>query len=319
MRTLVRRTFIVLGKTSMATSVESLDDRIGRLAREKEIAWENFKKADGTEASAQWKQYKSISAAYQEALHEMSAEALRVFNDIRQQHEQERILAEEQATRYDRPANGLVGWMSRWLGPLPANAKKVDLSSQALAALPSYRLMGFILMCLAVALIVSLAFLAPWLVISPAELMYRPYVSLLGPSLGLVATALSSIWLMVILSNGYRFPRYGNGGFIDQAAASEEQWFRMGAESWTIRQRVASCITFGFMHIINVIYPITSLLVISLLGAVLMAVYLREYKRSGDVERAVQVTTKLHAAYNRFAFVYTGTLILIVVLSSFYF
>lgn len=281
---------------------ESLDERIERLKREKDEAFKATM-SDLFDSDAM-ERFFALSNEYIQALDSKSAELDRSFREAKRRLEEERVIRAEQDALYERPDKGISGFFSRWLGPLPAKARKVDLSDDSLASLPNYRLMGLAMVCAAIGLIITLALTVPWLVVSPAIMLYRLFVPTFGIYGGVALTVISTIVLMSFASHGYAIPSYEKGSLLDKAAASEEQWFRMGAESWSFGQRIVSCVSFGFMHIINIIYPITNLMVLSLMGAVLMAVYLKEYRRSNNTERAVLAATKLHAAYNRFAIAY---------------
>ena len=211
-------------------------------------------------------------------------------------HEQER-------EGFIRPRQGLLGWLSRPLGPLPKDARKVHPTSETLDDLPQYRLPALLLFVCVASMLISVALLAPWLVVSPTSVIAAVLVPMLGTGLGWTMTILITFMLMSYFARGNKLPQY-QGRLIDKAAMYEEQWFRMGAESWSLRQRVTSCALFGLVHVSNVFYPVTSLFVLMFAGVALMATYLREYKRSGSTERALLASTKLHAAYNRYAFAY---------------
>lgn len=82
-------------------------------------------------------------------------------------------------------------------------------------------------------------------------------------------------------------------------AIEEERRFREGAEHWTWRQRLTSCVVFGGMHITNIIVPMMSLALLAVGGAALMARYLRTFRKTGSREAAVRSSVQLHYAYNR--------------------
>lgn len=206
--------------------------------------------------------------------------------------------------RFRRPDKGIHGLLSRPMGALQPNARLVDLSSPKFDDLPDYKLAGFLLVTVIVGMLVALAFFAPLLAISPMLLIGKAIVPLLGNGIGGFMTLILTIRLAVFFARENPTPTYYGGRPLDQAAAYEEQWFRMGSESWSLRQRAYSCLAFGFAHVTNMYYPLVSLLILPFAGAALMALYLKEYRRSGDRERAVLAATKLHAAYNRFAMLY---------------
>lgn len=90
-------------------------------------------------------------------------------------------------------------------------------------------------------------------------------------------------------------------GFFSKAAVFEEQAFREGAESWSWRQRATSCLVFGAIHMLNLIYPIATILPLALGGALFMVVYLRTYKRTHFRRSAVLASAIVHRVYNRIA------------------
>jgi hypothetical protein len=206
-------------------------------------------------------------------------------------------------TAFPRPTRGFAGLLSKPLGPLPKYSRIVHPFPEDLKKVRSYRTAGIFLMIGAIVSLISLNMFVPWLSVSPAVLIGDIMTGWLGPTAGSFATCCAIIVLMIFLSAGMSMPRY-YGKFWDRAAMFEEQWFRMGAEAWTPRQRVYSCVAFGFMHVTNIVYPLSSLIVLSLVGGVFMAVYLKEYRESGNEEHAVLASAKLHATYNRFAVCY---------------
>lgn len=94
--------------------------------------------------------------------------------------------------------------------------------------------------------------------------------------------------------------RFIEGLFL-RGALREEQWFRSGSEAWTVRQRMTSCMVFGWIHIRNLIYPVVTLISLCYAGGAMVYVYQREFKRSNDITRATLAATKLHARYNVYA------------------
>ena len=90
-------------------------------------------------------------------------------------------------------------------------------------------------------------------------------------------------------------------GVLTYAAVIEEQWFREGAENWSFKQRVLSCLGFALLHLENLIYPLATLLPLGVMGAVFMVVYLRAYRKTGNRASAVLRSSKLHRLYNRVA------------------
>lgn len=217
-----------------------------------------------------------------------------------------RCLRRERAlerSRFTRPSNKFIDPFNRMLGPLPEGLNTYQPTKKNLRKVRSYRLLGCVLLIAAIVLLISLSALVPWLAISPATLITSALASFIDPALANILVLPVCIALIILLTRGMNRPRYEGKG-LDGAAMWEEQWFRTGAESWTARQRLCSCVAFGAVHAMNIVYPLASLIVVGLLGGVLMLVYLREYKKSGSRRRATFASAKLHATYNRFAFLY---------------
>ena len=81
-------------------------------------------------------------------------------------------------------------------------------------------------------------------------------------------------------------------------AFREEEMFRLGAESWSGRQRVAKAAQFGLVHALIGI-PIGVALALGVGGGYFQWVYLRAYRRTGgDRRAAIYESTRAHTAYN---------------------
>lgn len=109
-----------------------------------------------------------------------------------------------------------------------------------------------------------------------------------------------SLYLFLIYRMMTRKSTGGGAGWPGSLgpAVSEELWFRAGCERWTWGQRVYSCVTFGFLHLTNLVIPLSIALVLTCGGAVFMWVYLREYKRTQCVTVATLASSRFHAMYN---------------------
>lgn len=215
-----------------------------------------------------------------------------------------------------RPETGFAGLLSRWLGPVPPCMVQLDADSQQLAGAPSYRKAGFGLFALAVVCLVVLSFAVPWLAVSPAVYLYQMYTSFVPSWAAIGATILTGAVFMRYATSGITGYAGRKSKFFDRAAMYEEQWFRSGAESWSQGQRIYSCVAFGAVHIVNFIYPLTSLIVVAAVGGVFMCTYLREYRRSENYQRATVAAAKLHAAYNRFAVAYMAVALCVLLAAS---
>jgi hypothetical protein len=88
-------------------------------------------------------------------------------------------------------------------------------------------------------------------------------------------------------------------GKLNRAAVREEQWFREGAERWSRLERLRSAFAFGFVHQGNWIYPIATILPLTLAGLVFNHAYLHNYKRTHSRQEAVLASALVHRVYNR--------------------
>ena len=88
-------------------------------------------------------------------------------------------------------------------------------------------------------------------------------------------------------------------GRLNQAAVREEQWFREGAEQWSRFGRLRSAFAFGFVHQANLIYPIATILPLTLAGLIYNHIYLHNYKRTQSSEEAVLASALFHRVYNK--------------------
>lgn len=80
-------------------------------------------------------------------------------------------------------------------------------------------------------------------------------------------------------------------------AQAEERMFRLGAEGWSPRKRVAKAVQFGLAHAIIGI-PLGVALALSIGGGYFMWSYLRCYRATGRPALAMMESTRAHAAYN---------------------
>ena len=227
---------------------------------------------------------------------------------------------EYQLRGYTRPSGWLASSVNKGLGPLPSRSLVVEPSAEALGTVKSYRALALLTTTIAVIALVGLTYWLPWMSVSPYTALYHLALWSTGSRVVAgIAAVLLSLMAVKWLSGSIRMGRSASSGtFWDNAAMWEEHWFRTGAEAWNWRQRTYSCLAFGFIHIMNIIYPIASILVVGVvMGGMAMTVYLAEYRRSEDPERATLASAKFHATYNRFAITYMVVALGVVALSSF--
>jgi len=90
-------------------------------------------------------------------------------------------------------------------------------------------------------------------------------------------------------------------GFLNRAAVIEEQWFREGSQDWSFGQRLRSCVAFGVIHMTNLIYPLATIVPLTLGGGLFMAVYLHTFRKTRFRRAAVLNAAVWHRVYNRMA------------------
>lgn len=194
-------------------------------------------------------------------------------------------------------------------GDLRPRFKKVDY----LWALPM--LVGFI------ALVQVQIHYVPWLKYSVIS-GYFAFCEWLGLT-GVLATV--SFFVLIILwsRRGRRRPGRTQTphtyGLLNQAALYEEQVWRENAHRWNFGQRLISCVTFGAIHMVNLFYPLATILPLSIAGGVFMFIYLRSYRRyrlEGRVHARRDATFRAaiaHRLYNRCALAAVAIVIVLVV------
>lgn len=108
-------------------------------------------------------------------------------------------------------------------------------------------------------------------------------------------------------------------GLFNQAALYEEQVWREGSHRWGFGQRLVSCFTFGAIHMVNLIYPLASILPLTVAGGVFMFIYLRTYKQyrlQGRVHARRDATLRAavaHRLYNRCALALMAVFIIVLI------
>ena len=210
---------------------------------------------------------------------------------------------------YQRPNGRVSRLFNRVLAPHPVMPVYEYEKSHDV---PKYFFGPLLTVIAVIAAVIAISVFIPELVVSPMSLFFSGIDLLIpGDSTSSETTTEGSSavdWfffalyglVLVLAGLAIRF-RQGFVKFINAAALHEEQWFRAGAENWTTRQRVFSSVSFGFLHIVNLIYPLSVLIVLCAAGGVFMAVYLRQYRRTGSTEAATRAAGKFHAMYNLFA------------------
>lgn len=283
-----------MGITEIEAQLASLDEEHAKLWKSEIELWEEeFKLAYDDPARAGFAEQRSAITTRIDEIHSERGVLYAERHDA----------FKFEQKRFERPSRGFAGLLSRGLGPLPESAKLIHPTKKNLGKVRSFRWLAFGLMLIAISSLVALTILVPWMRTSPATLLVALFTMLLGDTVGPFVGLAASVGLMVFFPSGITRKFY-RGKFLNNAAMFEEQWFRMGAEKWTVSQRVYSCAAFGVVHLVNIIYPVASIIVVGLVGGVFMLVYLRFFKKTGSTKLAALASAKLHASYNRFAFLY---------------
>jgi hypothetical protein len=199
----------------------------------------------------------------------------------------------EYRSPYRRP-DGLVSGCTSWLlPPLPEGLRAYKVTDEIIDIMPRFRGLPLVLTAGVACIFVAATFYLPWLLVSPVvtatEHMGVPASRWSGTVSNIVATATIVVVTLALLNR--RFTRR----MIYDKVMYEEQRFRSGAEHWTVWQRAMSCVVFGMSNILNLIFPLVTIVVLTGLGVVLVQVYLREYQRSGNTYRAALASVRFHA------------------------
>jgi hypothetical protein len=80
-------------------------------------------------------------------------------------------------------------------------------------------------------------------------------------------------------------------------AFREEELFRLGAEGWSTRRRIAKAARFGLVHAIIGI-PIGVALALGIGGGYFQAAYLRGFRVAGSRQGGLMESARAHTAYN---------------------
>lgn len=198
-----------------------------------------------------------------------------------------------EVTRFQRPTKRLMGFFNKGLGPLPddmPDLRKVD--DIEWDSVTRYRR---IILILTVAMVASTV-LVIWHAYDWTHYsVITGAVALLGLS-DLVASIVMLVFFMLYFIMLSRVVT--TTARLQRAALAEEMWFRSGCESWSWPRRLYSCVLFGLVHLYNLVVPIAAVFALTLGGAVMMAVYLREYRKTRSSTRATLVSSLFHRDYN---------------------
>lgn len=201
-------------------------------------------------------------------------------------------LAAPRVVPYRRPSGGrFLTMLNRPLGP-PAEIETIRYSREEFREIPSHPVLVGLAVAVMIGSVVALLTAFPVAAVSPTSLV-------LGSELnGIVVFVLMTA---LVVFGVVQICRFGLRTVIDwffRAALLEEQWFRSGAENWSWPRRLYSCVAFGAVHLLNLIYAIANLVGVTVVGAILLAVYLQRVRGGGDPRAATIEAAKVHAHYN---------------------
>lgn len=207
--------------------------------------------------------------------------------------------AEYERTKYMRPTGRLANPLSKWLGPLPERQLVIQPTDEAMQEVPAYRLQAGVLVMVLIALVSGLVWLSTWTLASPVLVVLNGFYELLGDAMAAsFATGFLFLGFMAYCMTKTENSPY-KGGVANTMAMADALWFRTGAESWSRSQRIRAVLGFTFKQWYGLVLTLPSLLVFGVLGTVLMWVYLREYRRTGDTRLATLASAKFHATCYR--------------------
>lgn len=198
-----------------------------------------------------------------------------------------------EVTRFQRPTKRLMGFFNKGLGPLPDDMPDLrEVDNIDWNSITRYRR---IILILTVAMVASTV-LVIWHTFDWTQYsVITGVVALLGLS-DLIASIVLLAFLMLYFIMLSRV--VATTARLQRAAVAEEMWFRSGCETWSWPRRVYSCMLFGLVHLYNLVVPIAAVFALALGGAVMMAVYLREYRKTRCSIRATLVSGLFHRDYN---------------------
>lgn len=203
--------------------------------------------------------------------------------------------AEYERTKYTRPTGRLANPLNKWLGPLPERQRVIQPSEEALQEVPSCRASATLLVMALIAMVGGLVWFSTETLVSPVLLVLNGFYELLGD----VGTAVFATCFLFLGGMVYCMTKTENspykGGVASTMAMADALWFRTGAESWSRGQRIRAVLGFTVKQWYGLVLTLPSLLVFGVLGTVLMWVYLREYRRTGDTRLATLASAKFHA------------------------
>lgn len=210
-----------------------------------------------------------------------------------------------QASLMHRPQLGFISWIAPLLGPLP-EVKKLKWSNYEASKFKSQRALAIAMVIVVTTITLTLAWAVPWMRYSLLSFCFG-----LVPHSTILSANLPMLLVLGFLFYHFVYRKEDPAQFLGEHAIKEEQWFRAGAENWTIQQRITSCLLFGLCHVVNLVVPLSTLIALSAGGAVLMWAYLREYRRSGDSRAATIATARLHQTYNYYALLVLAVVVLV--------
>ncbi|HET8884560.1 MAG TPA: hypothetical protein VFM68_03770 [Candidatus Saccharimonadales bacterium] len=202
-------------------------------------------------------------------------------------------MTEQPSPEYERaPYKFLSGVTNKGLGPLPPNIHQSVPTVGEVVAIKTPKLLLAVMLLWTIGVVLIGPLVAPWMLFGLGYYFFDNFagvnLAMFGPiHVLVVACALFAAFKRDSMHNYF----YGN-------TIRQVQTYRMGAESWTLGQRIYSCVIYTLEALLLfALYPFIMLLVMPGIAAMLLYVYLDEYHFSGSIKRATLISSKLHAAY----------------------
>lgn len=192
------------------------------------------------------------------------------------------------------------------LGPLPEGYEEIspDMAELPIGMRPWHRNIACVILSVVILVIATLGVAVPWarqpliaLVLPPLAGVRTPGESFQNGVLTVVSVVMliGGIGLFIAL----RIWRARIRRSLLRIALSDEQWFRTGSESWTMRQRIISCTVCGSGYILLLVIfgAVAAIPAFILPGIAFMAMYHHVYRRTNDRYLATLESARVSALY----------------------
>ena len=193
---------------------------------------------------------------------------------------------------YRRPNGRLTRLLSEMPGPLPKGMERYKFDDAAVKEMPRFHYRPLLALVGAIAIgYVMLRLLPKATPLALISELDKPLSQVDFPVWFSVILAVFILGLFLKAVLAHR-----TSVIIEhEIALKKVQWFISGAESWGLDRRILGCFGFGLYGFLSIMLPAAFIPASMFLGATVMAVYLRTYRRSNDVKWATLVAAHYHA------------------------